>query len=62
MIQDVLDKGGIPVVSSQTPNGDAWNSDLLTVSEGPRFVPYAEMAAGNFSAATYIDHWDVSVS
>ncbi|KAI5793049.1 SGNH hydrolase-type esterase domain-containing protein [Geopyxis carbonaria] len=58
MIADVIAKGGIPVVSGQTPNGDAWNTALTLIAEPPRFVPYAEMAAGNYSQATYIDHWD----
>jgi rhamnogalacturonan acetylesterase len=59
MVQDVLAAGGIPVVSSTTPNGDAWNDAHTEVSEGNRFVPYSKYAAGNYTSqgATWIDHY-----
>ncbi|RPB02274.1 SGNH hydrolase [Choiromyces venosus 120613-1] len=57
-IRDVIAKGGIPVVSSTTPNGDAWNDAHTAMLEPNRFVPYAKMAAGNFTQATYVDHYD----
>lgn len=58
-IRDIIAKGGIPVVSSTTPNGDAWNADKIEMSAPNRFVPYAKMSAGNFTQATYIDHYEV---
>ena len=60
MVRDVLAKGGIPIVSSQTPNGDAWDSTKTKISTPVRFVGYAEVAAQQTGAA-YIDHWKVSL-
>ncbi|CAZ81591.1 unnamed protein product [Tuber melanosporum] len=57
-IRDVIGKGGFPVVSSTTPNGDAWNPAHTEMLAPNRFVPYAKMAAGNFTEATYIDHYE----
>ncbi|PWW79282.1 Carbohydrate Esterase Family 12 protein [Tuber magnatum] len=57
-IGDIIAKGGIPVVSSRTPNGDSWNSARTKMLEPNRFVPYAKMAAGNFTEASYVDHYE----
>ncbi|CUS12141.1 unnamed protein product [Tuber aestivum] len=57
-IRDIIAKGGIPVVSSTTPNGDVWNSAHTEMLEPNRFVPYAKMAAGSFTQATYVDHYE----
>lgn len=62
MVADVIAAGGIPVVSSTTPNGDAWNDAHTAMLEGNRFVPYSMYAAGNYSSqgAKWIDHYGVS--
>jgi rhamnogalacturonan acetylesterase len=46
-------KGAIPIISSQTPN-NGWTDG--SISAGPRFVGYAELA-GERTGATYIDHY-----
>jgi len=58
-ITDVLKKGGIPIVSSQTPKNN-WVQDYKRVSPAPRFVPYAQKAAEAYSnkGATYINHYE----
>ncbi|KAL7267656.1 hypothetical protein RUND412_009748 [Rhizina undulata] len=58
MIEDVIAAGGVPVISSETPNGDAWDDDHLTMSAPNRFVQYAKEAAGNYTQATYVDHYN----
>lgn len=62
MVVDVINAGGIPVVSSTTPNGDAWNTAHTAFLPGNRFVPYSQYAAGNYTSrgATWIDHYGVS--
>ncbi|KAI5796187.1 SGNH hydrolase-type esterase domain-containing protein [Pyronema domesticum] len=57
MVKAVLAKGGIPVLASQTPNGDAWNTEKTKISTPPRFVGYAELAAEDEGVA-YVDHWN----
>jgi rhamnogalacturonan acetylesterase len=59
MVADVLAAGGIPIVSSQTPNGDAWNDAKTEISDPPRFVGYAEIAASETNSV-FLDHWSVS--
>ncbi|KAF8246150.1 SGNH hydrolase [Wilcoxina mikolae CBS 423.85] len=58
MVKDVLAKGGIPIIASQTPDGDAWNSAHTKMQLGStcRFVMYAQLAAQQ-SGANFIDHW-----
>jgi rhamnogalacturonan acetylesterase len=60
MVKDVLAKGGIPIISSQTPDGDAWNSAHTKMNLGStcRFVAYAQLAAQQ-SGVDFIDHWTV---
>lgn len=61
MVSDVLNAGGIPIVSSQTPNGDAWDSAKKKIGTPPRFVNMAKIAAQAFPGkAWYLDHWLVS--
>lgn len=61
MVRDVLAKGGIPIISSQTPNGDQWNAakTKMNPSSTNRFVNYAAQVASDENVA-YIDHWKVS--
>jgi rhamnogalacturonan acetylesterase len=61
MVNDVLARGGIPIISSQTPNGDAWNDAKTAISTPPRFVGYAEVAAAQ-TGSVYMDHWKVRVA
>ncbi|KAI5782371.1 SGNH hydrolase-type esterase domain-containing protein, partial [Peziza echinospora] len=58
--RDIIAKGGIPLISSTTPNGDAWTADLLSVAAPNRFVEYAWRAYDAYKGqgATYIDHYD----
>jgi rhamnogalacturonan acetylesterase len=58
MAADVLAAGGIPILSSQTPNGDAWNTEKTEISDPPRFVGYAEIAASE-TDSVFMDHWSV---
>ena len=58
MAKAVLAAGGIPIISSQTPNGDAWNKAKTAIGTPPRFVAYAETAASE-SGTVYMDHWKV---
>lgn len=56
MANDVLAAGGVPILSSQTPNGDSWNDAKTEISYPPRFVGYAEIAASQ-TGSVFMNHW-----